>query len=465
MPPLFSVVIPAYNQARFLADAINSVLRQTCQDFEILVVNDAATDDTAQVIAGFTDPRVRRIDHVENRGLPAARNSGMRAARGELIALLDADDYFHPRKLEQHARFFAMRPEIGAAYNDRFELHHSSTTIREIYRPPDEVGLKDFILGFPFSPSDMVIRRDIAAEVDFFDEEYRCGGEDLDFPLRLALNGCRFARVEGALNYRRFHAGRKKRNLRCRIGDYTRALDHAFSDARCPAEARKIQKQGYANHYTEVVCWALAQDEVDLAHEVLEEILLLDPESVTRIPGKLLNFGIRDHTVDHAALFTHMVEQLRPPFAISPGERRQLIGQGFLIKGARAAIWDDHQSVETAVQRAVELKAEIEAPFLAQVSSQLTAYQGEFGPDAGKQALDRLKTFFRRAGSPAFARAFEGKFAVDQAFTCYRRGAYRHTLEKVGQAVSSNPKYLLNRGVLSITIRSILAGARGGQQR
>ena len=93
--PLITVVIPAYNQANYLAAAIQSVLAQSYPNWELLVVNDASPDATNQIVGQFSDPRVRLLIHEQNRGLPAARNTGMRAAQGDIIALLDADDRFH----------------------------------------------------------------------------------------------------------------------------------------------------------------------------------------------------------------------------------------------------------------------------------------------------------------------------------------------------------------------------------
>ncbi|HEX9077055.1 MAG TPA: glycosyltransferase family A protein, partial [Anaerolineae bacterium] len=92
-----SVVIPSYNHARYLRDAIRSVIAQTYRDFEIIIVDDGSSDDTPQVVAGFGNA-VRYIRQ-ENRGLAGARNTGVRAARGAFIGLLDADDIWMPEYL------------------------------------------------------------------------------------------------------------------------------------------------------------------------------------------------------------------------------------------------------------------------------------------------------------------------------------------------------------------------------
>jgi glycosyltransferase involved in cell wall biosynthesis len=96
---MVSVIIPAYNQGHYLGEAIQSVLSQTYQDFEVLVIDDGSTDNTAEIARSFSDPRIQYI-YQDNRGLSGARNTGIRHARGEYLTYLDSDDQFLPEKLE-----------------------------------------------------------------------------------------------------------------------------------------------------------------------------------------------------------------------------------------------------------------------------------------------------------------------------------------------------------------------------
>jgi glycosyltransferase involved in cell wall biosynthesis len=159
---LASVIIPAYNGAQYLGEAIQSVLNQTYSHFELIVVDDASTDQTVDVLKQFSDTRLKYYIHPRNMGADNARKTGLDASSGEYIFLLDQDDLFHQKKLQKHVEFLETYPDVGLTYNNRFEFNYSKTTIRELWRPPQAMTLKDLVLGFPIAPSDVVMRREWA---------------------------------------------------------------------------------------------------------------------------------------------------------------------------------------------------------------------------------------------------------------------------------------------------------------
>ena len=127
---LVSIVIPTYNRAHLLSRAIKSVLSQTYSNFELLVVDDCSSDCTESVVKRFRDDRIRYIKHERNRGATAARNNGIKAAKGEYIAFQDSDDEWLSMKLEKQVNAFNCGPhDLGVVYTSFWLLDHSKKTL------------------------------------------------------------------------------------------------------------------------------------------------------------------------------------------------------------------------------------------------------------------------------------------------------------------------------------------------
>jgi glycosyltransferase involved in cell wall biosynthesis len=119
--PAASVIVPVYNRQDSIARAIDSVLAQDFADFELIIIDDASSDSTVRVVESYHDPRVVLLRQPENRGGGAARNLGIRAARGPLIAFLDSDDAFLPHKLGFVTDYFTRHPDVDVLL-DSFEI-------------------------------------------------------------------------------------------------------------------------------------------------------------------------------------------------------------------------------------------------------------------------------------------------------------------------------------------------------
>src|ERR1039457_2632426 len=113
-----SVIVPTFNRGYILGEAIQSILDQTYPLFEVIIVDDGSTDDTVEVVNRFKDGRVRLIQHSMNSGVAAARNSGLKAAQGDLISFLDSDDLWSPDKLALEVKFLAGHPEVDGVFTD-----------------------------------------------------------------------------------------------------------------------------------------------------------------------------------------------------------------------------------------------------------------------------------------------------------------------------------------------------------
>ncbi len=138
--PTFSVVMPVYNVADFIAEAIQSVLNQSFIDFELLIVDDCSPDNSIQICRQFNDPRIRIIKHTENRGLAGARNTGIRHALGEFIAFLDSDDRWHPDKLSLHHAHLIASPQVGLSFS-RSAFIEANGVATNCYQMPRLTGI------------------------------------------------------------------------------------------------------------------------------------------------------------------------------------------------------------------------------------------------------------------------------------------------------------------------------------
>ncbi|MBE2224694.1 MAG: glycosyltransferase family 2 protein, partial [Anaerolineae bacterium] len=279
--PIVSVIIPTYGGANYLAEAIQSVLNQTYPNFELIVVNDASPDDTHQLMEQFDDERLNYIVHKENQGAVAARETGLQASSGDLIAFLDQDDLFHPEKLEAYVAFMGEYPEIGVSYNGRFEINAITNAIREIWQPPLSVTLEDMIVGFPFAPSDTVFRRKWVFNEGIWDynvgkgDEVVVNGGEYVYCGRLYFAGCKFAGIDRALNYRRYHPNRVYSDLeqRCESEHYCQEI--ILTDPRCPADVQSVRDTAHMNTNLVWAYYAFAQEETKLGQKFLNHAIQL----------------------------------------------------------------------------------------------------------------------------------------------------------------------------------------------
>lgn len=188
--PRVSVIVPTHNRARLLGRALASVRAQTLTDWELIVVNDASTDDTASLLRGeFACDRLRVIETRRALGPAHARNLGIEAARGEYVAFLDDDDEWLPRKLELQLATLA---EGGAVLAHTAFLHtdrHGNTAVAGLPPLPGAGPLRDLVRGNYIGNSTVVARTAAVRAVGSFDTDMPFVIEDWDLWLRLARTG------------------------------------------------------------------------------------------------------------------------------------------------------------------------------------------------------------------------------------------------------------------------------------
>jgi GT2 family glycosyltransferase len=202
-----SVIIPAYNCTEYIPAALDSVLAQTFTDFEIVLVNDGSPD--TEMLEHLIAPYRDRIIYCkqENRGLAAARNTGIRAARGKYLAFLDSDDCWPPEYLAAQMRLFEETPSLDLVYADALNFGDAPLPRKTFMQPlTPPVSFEDLLLGGnQIIPSGTVARKQVIVDAGLFDESLRrC--EDYDMWLRIAYRGAKIAFQPRVLALRRVHS-------------------------------------------------------------------------------------------------------------------------------------------------------------------------------------------------------------------------------------------------------------------
>jgi glycosyltransferase involved in cell wall biosynthesis len=184
--PAVSVIIPTYNRAAFLSEALASVLAQTMGDLEVLVVDDGSTDATREIVMSFDDPRVRYLFQ-KNLGVSAARNWGVASSRAPLIAFLDSDDVWQPTKLDVQAAYFTAHPEISICQTEEIWVRDGKR-VNPCDKHAKQSGwiFRECIPLCIVSPSAVMLRREAFYALGGFDESLPAC-EDYDLWLRAAL--------------------------------------------------------------------------------------------------------------------------------------------------------------------------------------------------------------------------------------------------------------------------------------
>ena len=202
--------MPANNAGRFIGLAVRSVLTQSWRQLELIVVDDASTDDTAARVEGFRDDRVHLVRLDRNVGVSDARNAGIRIAQAPLLAFLDADDESEPERLAMQLAFLASRDDVDVLGSAISCIDESGRQLGyRSYPMAHEEIVHRMMIANPFALSAVVARKDAVMAEGGFDP-VRAPAEDYDLWSRMAVSGARFANMSEPLTRYRLHAGASK---------------------------------------------------------------------------------------------------------------------------------------------------------------------------------------------------------------------------------------------------------------
>jgi glycosyltransferase involved in cell wall biosynthesis len=248
---LVSVVIPCYNQAHFLGEAIESVIRQTYRHFEIIVIDDGATDNTSEVAAGYAEVRCVRQ---ENQGLSAARNRGLSESKGAYLVFLDADDRLLPHALETGVRYLDAHPRCAFVSGHCQYIAFDGTPLETSLQPhPEKDHYQALLLNnYIWMPGTVMYRRTIFESVKGFDTSLNAC-EDYDFYLKAARSFPVYCHGHVIAEYRRHQtsmSANPARMLRAVLGVLRAQHEHVRKNVRL-REAHKAGIRYYQELYGE----------------------------------------------------------------------------------------------------------------------------------------------------------------------------------------------------------------------
>ena len=249
---LVSVIMPAHNAAEFIEEAIDSVLAQSYENWELLLIDDASTDKTAQVVKPYLeDARIHLLAFQENQGVSGARNAGLQKARGQLVAFLDADDKWLPEKLQQQVAFHESHPEVALSFT-RFahfdkagECCHAPKMAYQ--RDLAHVDVSRLYYENIIGTLTVMLRQDVLGKVGCFDTDLRLA-EDHDLWLRVLQAGYRFGYLNEKLAMYRLSAQGLTKSLAMYKAQRRKFLKKHFDSVFQSALSRKAWG-GYYRHF------------------------------------------------------------------------------------------------------------------------------------------------------------------------------------------------------------------------
>lgn len=284
--PEVSVIIPTFNRASFLKRAIDSILSQSYQDFEVIVVDDASTDNTEEIVKSIKDERITYLKHERNSGRAVSRNTGVNMARGEYIAFLDSDDEAHPDRLEKQINILQRETQkTGIVYTDMIRIYRNGS--RKYIKAPDimpadgniymkALGYKVFRIGTGTS----MIRKKCFEKTGGFNKDISYY-EDLEFFIRLSKDFYFYHIREPLIDYYDID-GESESNIDERVSSCKMILEEYFDDI--------CENRGILSIHYRKIAFLLLNNNINSSRQYLLKAIKANPLNILCFPALLMTF-------------------------------------------------------------------------------------------------------------------------------------------------------------------------------
>ncbi|MEP1034896.1 glycosyltransferase [Ekhidna sp.] len=245
--PRVSVIIPVYNGENFISETINSVLKQSFKDFEIILVDDGSKDNTKKILESFSDQRLKVL-HIENRGVSNARNVGYKESKADFLAFLDADDLWLPERLYETVAYLDAHIEVGLVHTHMAVIDENSKENGDVYAGKEGDILEDLLLWngccIP-APSSILMRREVLENIGLFDTNLSTAADQEIF-FRIA-NQYKIGMVSKVLGLYRIHGENMHLNIVRMEKEHIYAYNKAFKLDLY--KNRSFKRKCYSNMY------------------------------------------------------------------------------------------------------------------------------------------------------------------------------------------------------------------------
>lgn len=254
--PKVTVIIATYNAIAYLPSTVDSVIKQTFTDFEVLIIDDGSTDETVEWVSKLVDPRVRLISQA-NQGVAVARNQGITGAQGEYVAFLDADDLWEPTKLEKQVKCLEENPLVGLVNTSIVNIDEQGKPLGAVNASDVEGNVLKYIVeeNLILCGSAPMVRRSCLEAVQGFDQKLM-SAEDWDLWIRLAAR-YEFAVIREPLVLYRQHLNSKSNNIERHLKHRLKVIDKTFDTVARDLQPYKNRALGRA--YLSVAWKSLVQ--------------------------------------------------------------------------------------------------------------------------------------------------------------------------------------------------------------
>lgn len=286
--PKVSVIIPTYNRANFIVEAIQSVLDQSFQDFEITVIDDGSNDNTKEVVASFKDLRIKYIFQ-ENQGICIARNNGVKASGGEYVVFLDSDDALVENALKSGVQVLNSNTDVGLTFGQSYAMDESGhiLSLRKIkYRQPGIWRGTEEIINLFYNhnyiaPSRTMLRRKAVIDAGLFDPAFSSGSEDFELWVRIAK---KYATAYIAEPFAKYRIHKDKISAGRYMNDHARAHRHIYAKIFKDPEVGHLfasqRTKAYFHLHMRLAVYALDEEKLYLSRKYLLKALRIHPHAV-----------------------------------------------------------------------------------------------------------------------------------------------------------------------------------------